>query len=177
MQNAKFLLFLPSTYFAGDCLFFDRFSLVLGAAGMGVALGEEASLLFNMTSESTELSLAVVEQALKVATLLGMFLTTFGITCVVFSAGASLTAASKGVALRAHTLTLQLAMADEAKARENVHAGELFERQVAAEHCPPFQAMGIAITRSLGAKILYCTLSIGMTILFSRLNTYKNVAS
>ena len=83
---------------------------------MGVALGEEASLLFNMTRESTELSLAVVEQALKVATLLGFFLMGFGITCVVFSAGASLTAASKGVALRAHTLTLQLAMIDSEKA-------------------------------------------------------------
>ena len=61
-----------------------------------------------------------------------------------FAAGAELTAASKGVAVRAHTLTLQLAMSDPEKA----HVGELFERQVAAAHCPAFESAGIQITRS-----------------------------
>ncbi len=73
--------------------------------------------------------------------------------------------------MRAHTLTLQLAMIDST--RTKVKEGELFERQVAAEHCPAFESFGIQITHALGSKIVYLTVSIGMTVLFSVLNSYK----
>ena len=127
----------------------------------------------SVSDAAGEVSLAVVEQALRASIVFGFFAIMASYMICLFAAAAALTAASKNVALRAHTLTLQLAMADSAKVSE----GELFERQLAADHCPAFMAFGIAISQSLGAKIAYVTISVALTLMVSVLNShqrYKN---
>ena len=150
--------------------FVAEFGLVMAVVCLGVGTAHEIDRLIDEISISSEVSLAVGEQAFRAAAIGGWFVMMFAYMVCIFAAGASLTAASKGVALRAHTLTLQLAMVDAEKA---VRQGELFERQVSSEFCPPFEGFGIAITRSLGAKVVYLTISVGMTVLFSLLTNTR----
>ena len=151
--------------------FVAEFGLVLATVCLSLACVNEFTKLVDEINATAEASLAVAEQAFRAATVAGFFAMMLSYIVCLFAAGSALTAASKGVALRAHTLTLQLAMIDPNK--EHVKQGELFERQVAADHCPAFQSFGISITSGLGAKIAYVIVSVAMTLLFSRLNSYK----